>query len=120
MDLDWRRGALAEGLACYRRGEFFAAHEHWEAVWLQAEEPEKSFLQALIQMSSACHHRERGNLKGAASLMGKSLGRLERCPTEFGGIAVLAVRLDVGEWLSALEQGKPLNAAACPQIVIVY
>jgi predicted metal-dependent hydrolase len=117
--LDWRCGALAEGLACYHRGEFFAAHEHWEAVWLLAAEPEKSFLQALIQMSSACHHRQRGNLKGAASLMRKSLGRLELCSADFGGIGVSAVRLAAGEWLRALERGTPLTTVSCPQIVIL-
>ena len=33
VSLDWQHGALAEGLACYRRQEFFLAHEHWEDVW---------------------------------------------------------------------------------------
>ncbi|MGA8041663.1 MAG: DUF309 domain-containing protein, partial [Terracidiphilus sp.] len=48
--LDWTRGPLAEGLACYHLGEFFLAHEHWEAVWLTLRQPEKNFLQALIQV----------------------------------------------------------------------
>ena len=46
MALDWSCGALAEGLRCYRNEEFFLAHEHWEAIWLHCEEPEKTFLQA--------------------------------------------------------------------------
>ena len=52
VSIDWNREELAEGLACYRRGEFFVTHEHWESVWLTLEEPEKSFLQALIQMAA--------------------------------------------------------------------
>jgi hypothetical protein len=116
--LDWRCGALAEGLACYQREEFFAAHEHWETVWQVAGEPERSFLQALIQMSSACHHRQRGNLKGAVSLMSKSLGRLELCPAEYGGIGVAAVRLAAEEWLRSLERGDAGRAVTCPRIVI--
>jgi hypothetical protein len=45
VSFDWSCGALAEGLTCYRRAEFFLAHEHWESVWLTLEEPEKSSLQ---------------------------------------------------------------------------
>ncbi len=44
MILDWSCGVLAEGLQCYKSGEFFLAHEHWEGVWLKCEEPEKMFL----------------------------------------------------------------------------
>jgi uncharacterized protein len=54
--LDWSCGELAEGLRCYRAEEFFLAHEHWEGVWLKAQEPEKTFLQALIQTTAAFHH----------------------------------------------------------------
>jgi hypothetical protein len=50
MTLDWNLGALADGLRCYRTQEFFAAHEHWESVWRKCQGPEKSFLQALIQI----------------------------------------------------------------------
>jgi predicted metal-dependent hydrolase len=119
MALDWKRGALAEGLACYQCGEFFAAHEHWESVWLRAEEPEKSFLQALIQMSSACHHRRRGNLRGAVSLMRKSLRRLELCPPRFGRIDASSLCRQGREWLRLLEQGDAGGAVTCPQIMIV-
>ena len=52
VPLDWNSGALAEGIRCYRDCEFFLAHEHWESVWLRLEEPEKSFLQALIQTTA--------------------------------------------------------------------
>ena len=59
MDLDWTHGRLAEGLRCYHAQEFFAAHEHWENEWLASQEPEKTFLQALIQVAAAFHHFRR-------------------------------------------------------------
>ena len=43
MEFDWTQGALAEGLHHYHAGEFFAAHESWESLWLAAQEPEKTF-----------------------------------------------------------------------------
>jgi hypothetical protein len=49
MEFDWTQGALAEGLRRYNTGEYFTAHEAWETVWLEAHEPDKTFLQGLIQ-----------------------------------------------------------------------
>src|SRR6266852_2759195 len=63
------QGELAEGLRCYRSQKYFAAHEHWERVWLATKGPEKSFLQALTQLAAALQHFQRGNSRGAASLM---------------------------------------------------
>ncbi len=103
MGLDWSSGALAEGLACYRRTEFFLAHEHWESVWLRLEEPEKSFLQALIQVAAAFHHLQAGNSVGAVSLLSRALRRLESRPAHFGGIAVGPLRAEVTAWLRKLE-----------------
>jgi predicted metal-dependent hydrolase len=105
MPLDWESGALAEGLACYRRGEFFAAHEHWESVWLTLGEPEKSFLQALIQITAAFHHLQSGNSTGAASLLRRALRRLALSPWNFGGIAVTRLCVEIREGLRAMESG---------------
>jgi uncharacterized protein len=108
MKLDWRSGALAEGLGCYRRAEFFEAHEHWESVWLQLEEPEKSFLQAVIQTTAAFHHFQTGNRIGTASLLGRALRRMDACPVYFGGVEVGRLRTEVRKWVLALESGAPL------------
>jgi uncharacterized protein len=103
MSLDWKSGALATGLECYQNGKFFEAHEHWESVWLGLEEPEKSFLQALIQTTAAFHHYEMGNAAGAASLLRRALRRLELCPAAFGGVATGPLCDEVHVWLRALE-----------------
>jgi hypothetical protein len=111
MDLDWSSGALAEGLACYRNQEFFEAHEHWEDVWNELVDPEKAFLQGLIQVTVAMHHYQHANFLGAERQLRRALQRLERCPTCFGGIEVEALRADVREWLRALEKGDGFSAA---------
>ena len=116
VPLDWKCGALAEGLACYGRAEFFLAHEHWESVWLTLDEPEKSFLQALIQMTAAFHHLKAGNPAGAFSLLQRALRRLELCPPCFGGIAITRLRADICEWLQAIEKGTTSIPAAFPRI----
>jgi hypothetical protein len=107
VSFDWNSGALAEGLACYRKAEFFVAHEHWESVWLTLEEPEKSFLQALIQLTAAFHHLQAGNSAGAFSLLRRTLHRLELCPESFGGIAITSLCTEVRDHLKAIETGEP-------------
>lgn len=103
MSLDWSSGGLAAGLGCYCNEEFFEAHEHWEDVWNQLVDPEKSFLQGLIQVTVAMHHYQHANLAGALSLLERALRRFERRPESFGGIDVATLRADVRAWHQALE-----------------
>jgi predicted metal-dependent hydrolase len=107
MEFDWTRGALAEGLRLYDAGEYFAAHEAWEDVWLRAQEPEKMFLQGLIQVTAAFHHLQRNNPQGTAQLLQAALGRLERYPARFIGISVASLCDDIRECLRALEANGP-------------
>lgn len=109
MSLDWSSGALAQGLACYRNREFFAAHEHWEDVWRSAVTPEKTILQGLIQIAVAFHHLERQNTVGAASLLASALAKLEGFPPYFEGIALTPICDSMRAWLAALGSGVSLE-----------
>jgi hypothetical protein len=104
MPLDWTQGPLAEGLRSYRNRQFFETHEHWETVWLTLCEPDKTFLQSLIQIAAAFHHLERDNRLGAASLLGRALRRLDRYPPHYGGIALEPLRQNLQSWLQTLNQ----------------
>jgi hypothetical protein len=116
MQFDWNCGALAEGLRCYRNEEFFLAHEHWEGIWLKCEEPEKTFLQALIQITAAFHHFQRKNFRGAASLLRGALRRLDPFPAAYGSIEVEGLRESVRTWLQALDREDLLPQPPFPQI----
>jgi hypothetical protein len=116
VSLDWNCGALAEGLACCRRAEFFLAHEHWESVWLTLQEPEKSFLRALIQIAAAFHHLQAGNSAGAVSLLRRALRRLELAPASCAAIAVTPLCEDVRAALQAIESGATSIPPAFPRI----
>ena len=116
MSLDWSCGSLADGLRCYESGEYFDAHEHWESVWLKCDEPEKTFLQALIQITAAFHHLQRENFKGTASLLRGALRKLDGFPSSYGGIEVEVVRKSVRAWLRALDQENPPPNLAIPRI----
>ena len=100
--LDWTAGALAEGLRCYRAGQFFEAHEHWEMVWLKAAEPDKTFLQGLIQVTAAFHHWQRGNPTGTASLLRQALQKLERFEDVAGQSMVAPLCAEIRKWLEGI------------------
>jgi uncharacterized protein len=116
MKLNWAEGELAEGLRCFRAQEFFAAHEHWESVWLVSKEPEKAFLQGLIQMAAAFHHLQCGNPRGSRSLLQRARGRLKRCPECFGGMDLSSLCEDIEGWLEVLEAGGTTRSRPYPEL----
>ena len=116
MQFDWSHGDLFEGRRCYHAGSFFEAHEHWEAVWLAAQDPEKTFLQGLIQVAAALHHFQGGSYAGAISLLRSALRRLDPYPEHFAGIKVASFRVDVRAWLEALETGAHASPPVVPQL----
>ena len=119
LNFDWNAGALAEGLRCYEGREFFLAHEHWESVWLKCQQPEKSFLQALIQMAAAFHHLQLNNSPGTASLLRAALRRLESYPAVFHSVRVTPLRENVGAWLRVLAAHDSPVYPPFPQIRFV-
>ncbi len=116
MKFDWSEGALAEGLRLYDAGEFFTAHEEWESVWLTSPEPEKTFLQGLIQVTAAFHHLRCDNRLGTVLLLQGALRRLDQYPPMFGGISVNLLREDIRDRLRMLEEGEPAHQLTSPRI----
>jgi predicted metal-dependent hydrolase len=116
--LDWSNGELLEGMRCYREEKFFEAHERWEQVWLQSADPEKTFIQALIQVAGSFHHFRRGNLGGSRSMARKALQRLEKYPEIYGGVRVEHLRADLRAWIVSLDTDL-VEAPAIPQIELL-
>jgi predicted metal-dependent hydrolase len=79
-------------------------------LWLVEPEPEKTFLQGLIQLAAACHHHGRGNRRGAQSLLAAGLAKLGRFPDDHRGIAVAKLRADAEQWAATLSGGNDLEA----------
>jgi predicted metal-dependent hydrolase len=115
-ELDWTEGELGEGLRCYRAQEFFAAHEHWEIVWLASREPQKSFLQGVIQVAAAFYHLQRDNPLGTRFLLRRAQFRLERYPEYFGGMDVSSLRKEIEGWLQVLDAGGATQGRSYPEL----
>ena len=62
--------ALRAGMAIYNAGEFHAAHDAWEAPWLDRDRgtDDERLLHGLIQFTAAIHHATEGNPEGARGL----------------------------------------------------
>jgi len=71
-----------EGLKHYRAGNYFEAHESWEELWSDYYLMDRKFIQGLIQLSVSFVHMENGNIKGAKSLLNKSIEKF----VEFRGV----------------------------------
>lgn len=107
------------GIRLFNSREFFQAHEVWEELWLGAAEPEKTFLQGLIQCAAAFHHYTRGNRNGARSLLESALAKLEGFSETLRGVNLTALRSAMREFLD-----EPPNRPRCvpqplPQIQLL-
>jgi predicted metal-dependent hydrolase len=96
---------------------FFEAHETWEEIWLATPEPDKTFLQGIIQIAAAFHHYSRGNLPGTRSLLEAGLKRLERFPGVHRRLALESLRGEVRAWAQGLNEGSDPGLEKLPTIV---
>jgi uncharacterized protein len=113
-NVDFER--FSAGISLFNRGEFFDAHEVLEDVWRPSAEPERMFLQGLIQVAVALHHHSKGNIAGATSLLKRAARNLEGYPDVFCGIALGSLRQSVDQWRRALEENTPVPPV--PNIVV--
>ena len=115
MNVEQHKG-FRQGLEEFNTERFFEAHEAWEEVWLASAGTEKRFLQGIIQIAAAFHHYQRGNRRGACSLLEAGLRRLHDLPADHGGIALDRLCLAAGEWVVALHGDRDPGRTALPKI----
>lgn len=110
LPLEARRAALADGLACWERGDFFAAHEALEPAWMGTDDlAERGLHQGLIKVAAAYVHAVRGNPAGLA----KNLAGARRHLAQ-GVAAGPAWGLDVQGLLAAVD-----DRLADPSLAVV-
>ena len=106
MDAQEKDRLYQKGLDAFNSGRFYEAHEHWEEVWLKTANPDKMFLQGLIQVAAAFHHHSRDNFLGTRNLLRAGLLKLDCFPNIHGGLQIEALRQGVRGWLDDLEAGE--------------
>jgi len=86
--------ALRAGIALYNDGEYHAAHDPWEDVWLDRPDgtDDERFLHGLIQFTAAIHHARARNWSGAAGLAASAGDYLAGLDSPYRGVAVAPIR----------------------------
>jgi predicted metal-dependent hydrolase len=116
MDAHEKDRLYRQGLDAFNSARFYDAHEHWEEVWLKTPNPEKVFLQGLIQVAAAFHHHSRANLLGTRNLLREGLLKLDRFPEIYGDLEIEMLRVTVREWLADFDAGEIPMGRKIPQI----
>ncbi len=109
-----RKKKFEEGLAHFNAEKFFEAHEFWEEIWLVEPEPDKTFLQGLIQVTAAFHHYQRSNPEGAESLLASGIVKLSRFPHDHYGLAIGELLARAKQWARALGMREDPGANEFP------
>jgi len=113
MDKDQK---FQRGIAHFNAQEFFEAHEVWEEIWLVEAEPEKTFLQGIIQIAAAFHHYCRGNTDGTESLLAAGIVKLSRFPRNHRGLNIEELRSAAKHWARSVGKGEKLDRSKIPQL----
>ena len=82
------RRALRKGVLLFNYHLFFEVHEVLEAQWVQEVDPERRFLQGLIQIAVALYHHSNGNWRGTVSLLDDGLDKIRPHAPAYLGIEV--------------------------------
>ena len=93
---------LRRGVVHFNRGEYFEAHEAWEAAWLRASGSRAELYKGLVQCAAALHHLRRGNLEGARRLHERQRLRLAAFSPRALGISIARLLADVDAVFAAL------------------
>ena len=101
------RALFQKGLALYREGQYWHAHEAWEDLWRTSPDPERTFLKALIQIAAAMIHIEKGHWRGVRELLERVTQYLAQVPDPMAGLDVRTLRRQVQR---TLERVRTLEA----------
>ncbi len=96
--------AFWQGVEQFNHGDYYACHDTLEALWVEAEEPDRSFFQGILQLAVALYHLTNQNQRGAMILLGEGSHRLQRYRPDYGGIDVDGLLDLSGQFLKTLQQ----------------
>ena len=100
-----------QGVEEFNQQKFYACHDTLEALWLEAQEPLKSFYQGILQVAVGCYHLGNHNWRGAVILLGEGTKRLREYQPDYEGIDVTSLLHQSIDLLEALQKLEPTDIA---------
>jgi predicted metal-dependent hydrolase len=104
--------AFWQGIEEFNQEEFYACHDTLEALWMEANEPERSFYQGILQIAVGCYHLNNSNVRGAIILLGEGSRRLRHYEEDYGGINLTALRESSQKLLESLQNNPEITSGA--------
>jgi predicted metal-dependent hydrolase len=107
---------LQQGIADFRNGLYFEAHDAWEEVWRELNGRRRIFWQAMIQLAVGTHHWNNGNRRGCQSVWNKALNKCDTLGQQYDTdvpaplLCLIAVLYDCLMALEAEQDPLPLIA----------
>ena len=105
---------VAEGVRRFNRGDFFEAHEDFEAVWREASYPARLCCMALTKIAAGFVHARNANDRGAGRLLEEGLRWLAPFEPSYAGLDTQLLSRGVRGWLDA--RGRPRPPSRFPRI----
>ena len=99
--------AVRRGVRLFNRGRYFTAQQIFEESWQAASGPERTFLEALVQLSAGMHLRtRRGARQGAEHLLVRALIAFEDWKPHAFGVDVERLAADFDTYVQWLREVK--------------
>ena len=108
------------GLSLFNDKKFYDAHEYWEELWLEYHLEDKKFVQGLIQLTVAYYHLSTGNIKGARSLLNKSLDKMKIFSPSNRGIDVAKLVILIEDSINMIDDGGDFDWTIVTKIEVVF
>jgi predicted metal-dependent hydrolase len=99
------------GIDEFNQGNYFEAHEEWEAVWLDLVGTEKTLCQGLVQIAAGYHKLSLGGVNGARKLLERGLALLQNSDSARTGLSLASFCAGVAADLDQVRR-LPFGATA--------
>ena len=114
---------LSIGVAQFNAGQFFVAHEVWEALWDETVGPGKTLLRGLVQIAAGYAKAESGVGSGALKLLSRGVEQVRPFLPASLGLdlveLVAGVTADIARLRAAPEDTISLDTVQPPQLQLL-
>lgn len=94
---------IDEGIKLFNEQDFFAAHDFFENLWMNAESKDKLFFQGMVQISVGGYHLLNKNYKGSLSQYKKGTAKLRKYVPHYKGIELENLLQKINNVITNLE-----------------
>jgi predicted metal-dependent hydrolase len=101
-----RTRLMEAGRDAFRAGDFYEAHEHWEAVWDVIDDPDRRWIQGMIQIATGLHKLAGGRSDLCERLLRRALDKLADAPAVLDGLDLFTLRADATALCAAIARGQ--------------